>query len=44
MPDYITKDNTIIFDPEFNEPLDIDLLSKYNEIIFSNYKLQNDLL
>lgn len=41
--DYIAKDNTIIFTPDYNNDLDIDLLSKFNKLIFSNYKLNNKL-
>jgi hypothetical protein len=38
---YKTKKNTIIFDPEFNELLYINLISKYNKIIFSDYLLND---
>jgi hypothetical protein len=41
--EYMTKDNTIIFSPEFNKPLDPELLLNYKKIIFSNHKL-NDIL
>ena len=38
---YITKGNTIIFDSLFNEELDHELLTNYNQIIFSNYDLND---
>jgi hypothetical protein len=41
--EYITKDNTIIFSPEFNKPLDPELLLNYKKIIFSNYELNYSL-
>ena len=36
---YWTYENKIIFKPKFNNKLDnyIDIISKYNELIFSNY-------
>jgi len=36
---YWVKDNTIIFKPKFNEPIDnyIGEIFKYNGLIFSNY-------
>jgi hypothetical protein len=37
--EYITKDNTIIFSPEFNKPLVPELLLNYKKIIFSNFTL-----
>jgi hypothetical protein len=40
---YITKGDTIIFDPEFNEPLDLELTSQYKKIIFSNYVLTGNM-
>ena len=43
---YISKDDTIIIDPDFNEPLNdehIAILSKYQKVIFSNFKLENSL-
>ena len=40
---YITKDDIIIFDPSFDDPLDHTLLTNYNQIIFSDYKLSDDL-
>ena len=43
MTDYITNKDTIIFSPEYNKPLDNELLSKYSRIIFSNYKLNEDI-
>ena len=44
MIDYMYDNNIIIFSYDFNKLLDSDLLSKYNEIIFSNYVLSYDLL
>ena len=37
--DYWIYENKIIFKPEFNDKLDnyLDIISKYNELIFSNY-------
>jgi len=43
MPDYITNKDMIIFSPEWNNPLDIKLLSNYEKLIFSDYVLNNDL-
>ena len=43
MVDYITKDSIIIFSPNFNDKLDIEFLSNYKQIIFSNYKLNDKL-
>jgi hypothetical protein len=43
MVDYITKGDTIIFSPEFNKPLDSELLLTYKKIIFTNYKLNDKL-
>jgi len=40
---YITKEDTIIFSPEWNGPLDIKLLSNYKKIIFSDYELNDNL-
>ena len=40
---YITKDDTIIFAPHFNSELDINLLSKFNKLIFSDYELNDKL-
>ena len=34
---YFVKNNTIIFSPSFNQILDIDLISNYEQIIFSDY-------
>ena len=39
MVDYITNEDTIIFSPYYNGLIDTNLLSEYNKIIFSNYKL-----
>ena len=36
---WITNTDTIIFDSEFNEKLDINLISNYRKIIFSDYEL-----
>jgi len=41
--DYITNKDTIIFSPKFNTQLDFNLLSNYKKIIFSNYKLCDNL-
>ena len=41
--DYITKDNTIIFVPHFNNDLDINLLSNFNKLIFSDYEINDRL-
>ena len=42
--DYIVKNDTIIFSPEYgDEPLNINLLSRYKKVIFSNYELNEDL-
>jgi len=41
--DYITNDNTIIFSPKFDKPLNHKLLFKYKKIIFSDYELTEDL-
>ena len=43
MVDYITYLDTIIFSPRFNKSINLDLLSSYNKIIFSNYELTDDL-
>ena len=43
MTDYITKDSIIIFSPYFNGELDIEFLSNYKQIIFSNYELNDEL-
>ena len=43
MEDYWIYENKIIFKPEFNDKLDnyFDIISKYNELIFSNYDNYN---
>jgi len=43
--DYITKEDIIIFSPffVFDKKIDDGLLSNYKKIIFSNYKLTNNL-
>jgi len=41
--DYITKDDTIIFSPNFNKPLDQEMLFNYKKIIFSDYVLDDNL-
>ena len=43
MVDYITKDSIIIFSPDFNNQLDIEFLSKYKQIIFSDFIFSNKL-
>ena len=40
---YITKDNTIIYAPSFNDELDNELLNNYKKIIFSDYNLNDGL-
>ena len=40
---YITKDDTIIFSFDFNSKLNIELISNYKKVIFSNYKLYDEL-
>lgn len=42
---YITTDDTIIFSPKYNKPLDIELniQPQYKKIIFSDYELNNYL-
>ena len=40
---YITNNDTIIFDPSFNDELDFQLLKNYKTIIFSNYVLNESL-
>ena len=40
---YITKDSTIIFDSEFNQELNLELITKYQRLIFSDYILNNKL-
>ena len=40
---FIVKDDTIIFAPEFNKSLDLELINKYKNLIFSNYTLDDDL-
>jgi len=43
MLDYITKEDTIIFSPEYNKPLEPKLLLNYKKIIFSDYELNDTL-
>ena len=40
---WIVSSDTIIFDPEFNQKLDIELISGYKIIIFSNFVLNERL-
>ena len=44
--DYWTYKNKIIFSPYFDENIDkyYNIISKYNELIFSNYKSYNELI
>ena len=35
--------DTIIFEPEYNKPLDINLISQYKKIIFSDYQLSEGI-
>ena len=39
---YLISD-TIIFEPQYNESLDINLISQYKKIIFSNYQLSDGI-
>ena len=44
--EYIQSSNTIIFSPEFNEELTneyLEIISKSNKVIFSNYELDDEL-
>ena len=43
MSDYITNNDTIIFASEFNKPLNLELINKYKNIIFSNNDNTNDI-
>ena len=43
MGDYITNEDTIIFSPEFNLPLNPLILINYKKIIFSDYELTESL-
>ena len=40
---YITISDTIIFDPKYNDPLDMNLKSQYKKIIFSDYQLSEGI-
>ena len=42
--EYIVKNNTLIFNQNFEESLDsyCDLLSNYNKVVFSDYDYNND--
>ena len=40
--EYITNSDTIIFSTNFNNKLDIELLSNYTKIIFSDYPLVSE--
>ena len=40
---YIAKDKTIIFRPNFNKEIEPGLLEKYLNVIFSDYELNEDL-
>ena len=44
MYNYITNNDTIIFSPDYNKELDINLLSNHKKIIFSNYELVNEII
>ena len=44
MVDYITKEDIIIFSPEYNKILSLDIISGYSVVIFSNYELDNNKL
>ena len=39
---YITKDDTIIFSPKFNEYIDPELVLNYKKIIFSDDEIKNN--
>ena len=41
---WIAKEDTIIFAPEFNSELDISLVSNYAKLIFSNYEFDDNEL
>jgi len=43
MLNYITNEDTIIFMPHYDKPIDINLLSQYNKIIFSDCTLSEEL-
>ena len=43
MTNYIINQDTIIFDPKYNEPLDISLIYNYTKLIFSDYALCDEL-
>ena len=43
MKDYITKESTIKFSPNYNKSIDYYLLRSYNKIIFSDYELSDNL-
>ncbi len=40
---YISNCDTIIFDPEFNDELDVNLISNYTKLIFSDFALDEKL-
>ncbi len=40
---WIANQNTIIFNTEFNEIIDISLISTYTKLIFSEYELNEQL-
>ena len=40
---YITNKDSIIFDPKYNYELNIDLISQYKKIIFSDWELSKDI-
>jgi hypothetical protein len=43
MLDYISNSDTIKFSPDFNNKLDLELVSNYKKIIFSDYLLKDEL-
>ena len=43
MNNWIVSNDTIIFHWKFNADLDIDLISNYTKLIFSDYELSNEL-
>ena len=40
---WMTNDNTLIISPHFNKLLDVEFISKYKNIIFSNFELKCEL-
>ncbi len=40
---WIANEDTIIFDARFNTELDIELISNYSKLIFSDYELNEKI-